>query len=106
MPIELSIQGSSNPHNVRGGRPPNLGRAAAIQNEISIIARPSQNRNIGQGATDNVQQARVYVITEHEAKNSPDVITGMAYISDNLPRILIDPRAIFSFMPTAYAKCI
>ena len=73
---------------------------------MSRIIGPSHNRNIGQGATNNVQQTRVYVITEHEAKNSPDVITGMAYISDNLPRILIDPRARFSFMPTAYVKCI
>ena len=31
---------------------------------------------------------------------------GMAYISDNLARILIDPGAIFSFMPTAYAMHI
>ena len=26
MPMERSMQGSSNPRNVRGGRPPNLGR--------------------------------------------------------------------------------
>ena len=30
----------------------------------------------------------------------------MAYISDNLARILIDPGATFSFMPTAYVMHI
>ena len=47
MPMERSMQGSSNPYNVRGGRPPNPGRAVTIQNEMSKIAEPSQNRNIG-----------------------------------------------------------
>ena len=55
MPMERSMQGSSNPHNVRGGRPPNPRRATNIQNEMSRIAGPSQNRKIGQGATGNMQ---------------------------------------------------
>ena len=73
---------------------------------MSRIAGPSQNRNIGQGATGNVQQARVYVVIEREAENLPDVITGMVYISDNLAHILIDPGATFSFMPTTYVMHI
>ena len=47
MLMERSMQGSSNPRNVRGGRPPNPERAANIQNEMSRIVGPSQNRNIG-----------------------------------------------------------
>ena len=53
-----------------------------------------------------MQQARVYVVTKHEAENSLDVIMGMAYIFDNLAHILIKHGATFSFMPTAYAMHI
>ena len=106
MPMERSMQGSSTPRNARGGRPPNSGRVANIQNEVSRIAGPSQNRNVGSGATGNRQQARVYAVTEREAKNSPDVITGMVYIFNNLARILIDPGATYSFISTTYARHI
>ena len=41
IPMEWSMQGLSSPHNVRGGRPPNPGRAVAIQNEMSRIIGPS-----------------------------------------------------------------
>ena len=41
------MQGSSNPRNVRGGRPPNPGRVANIQNEMGRITGPSHNRNVG-----------------------------------------------------------
>ena len=41
-------------------------------------------------------------MTEHEVEKAPDVITGMAYISDKLCNILIDLGAMFSFI-TAFA---
>ena len=104
--MEQSMQGSSNPRNVRGGRPLNPGRAVNIRNKISKIAGPSQNRSVGQGTAGNRQQAKVYAVTEREVENSPDIIMGMVHIFDNLAHILIEPGATFSFMPTAYAMHI
>ena len=100
------MQGSSNPRNVRGGRPPNPGSAANIQNEMRRKAGPSQNRNVGQGATGNRQQTRVYTVIERKVENSPDVIMGMVYIFNNLARILIDRGATYSFISTIYARHI
>ena len=49
-----------------------------------------------------VQQARVFAITQREAENSPDVITGTAHINGKPTRILIDPGATFSFISSNY----
>ena len=39
-------------------------------------------------------------------ENSPDLITGMVHIFDNLAHILIDPGATYSFISTTYANHI
>ena len=36
IPMERSMQGSSNPRNTRGGRSPNPGRVVNIQNEVGL----------------------------------------------------------------------
>ena len=50
-----------------------------------------------------MQRARIYAVTERDAENASDVITGTTYISNKLARILIDPGATFSFMSSAFA---
>ena len=49
-----------------------------------------------------VQQARVFAVTQREAENSPDVITGTAHINGKPTRILIDPGATFSFISSNF----
>ena len=47
------------------------------------MALPSQNRVIGlANSLGNVQQARVYALTQHDAKYAPNVIMGTPYISN------------------------
>ena len=49
-----------------------------------------------------MQQAKVFVVMEREAENSPDMVIGTAHINGKLACILIDPGATFLFISSNY----
>ena len=99
---EPSVQGSSAPRSGRVGRPPVAARTVGARSEVSRAPQAPERPTGQTSAAGNVQQARVYVVTEKEAENAPDVIKGMASICNKSACVLIDLGATFSFISSTF----
>ena len=67
-----------------------------------MVLQP-QGRLIGQiSVVKNMQQMTVYIMTKHDAKNSPDMMTYKVHTSNKLAHILINPGATFSFISSTF----
>ncbi|XP_020681463.1 uncharacterized protein LOC110098862 [Dendrobium catenatum] len=66
----------------------------------SIARRPpsSDQRESGSSVAPAPVQSRVYSLNQQEARDAPDVVTGMVYISEYPCRVLFDSGASHSFI--------
>ncbi|XP_043805308.1 uncharacterized protein LOC110608243 [Manihot esculenta] len=102
-----SQQGSVTPQNLRYGMTPSQGVPTAqvgpSTSKASGATSSSQSRPTMQPGRPRTQ-ARVFAMTQQEARASPEVVTGMLTIFDKDVHILIDPGSTHSFISQSFSK--
>ncbi|XP_043815352.1 uncharacterized protein LOC122724452 [Manihot esculenta] len=102
-----SQQGSVAPQNLRYGVTPSQGVPTAQvgpgTSRASGATSSSQSRPTMQPGRPRTQ-ARVFAVTQQEARASPEVVTGMLTIFDKDAHILINPGSTHSFVSQSFSK--
>ncbi|KAM1521892.1 hypothetical protein ACFX10_012067 [Malus domestica] len=101
-----SGSGSQNTQFSTQRQPQQFGAASSSRSQGNRAGRNNQgfrargNRNSGGGRQFH---GRINAMTQQEADQDPQVITGMLLICGNWARVLIDPGATFSFVSSSFA---
>ncbi|XP_043805245.1 uncharacterized protein LOC122721475 [Manihot esculenta] len=102
-----SQQGSVAPQNLKYGMTPSQGvpmaRVGPSTSRASGATSSSQPRPMMQPGRPRTQ-ARVFAMTQQEARASPELVTGMLTIFNKDAYILIDPGSTHSFISQSFSK--
>ncbi|KAI0511903.1 hypothetical protein KFK09_012537 [Dendrobium nobile] len=86
------------PHPVTEGFSGRGGGSSSVPRRPPTVSQREPSSSVASAPTPTPVQPRVYSLSQQEARDAPDVVTGMIYISDQPCRILFDSGASHSFL--------